>query len=379
MEVVGNYISLSRCQAECHRLEAKTKGHSVFDHAISSGNRFIFLGQKSHNDRVTAKCLKKGDFAVNLQTLSLDLTSLLDLVPNVPNETSLDETKLLAAVREQFEVYKNCYLSYLHGSKNLHISLVYGSIFVANAQPWVLGTTTVDTVEEALSKKIKPRNRNRNNRPLEMKFVDLQKAQDVASKLPLIGTTELVKKETFYIVEMKVSNNHKLKVVIDENYQFKSYQFEPFKWLDARLKSRRPAHSRGSDVDLRVMMSSRRDLETTEAYQSLHIFETFGKNQILSMENGVVEISKEYRRKATQVLNFDVDTYTLLYNDSLIFVEVNKVKKYDAKRPLRYPDKEYTSIKLFADSDVSIDSNVDIAPIEELVKNMLKVGNILKP
>lgn len=365
MEVVGNYISLSRCQAECHRLEAKTKCHVVYDHVISSGNRLIFLEQASHDDGVSAKILKKGDFAVNLTNVS------------VPS--NLDETKLLAAVREQLKVYNDCYLSYLHGRPTIRISLEYGSIFVANAHGWVLGTT-VQKVEEELSRKSFGRNRKRKKPTMELKFVDLQKGQDVVTKLLSLGisNTELSTKEMFYIVELKVNNNHKLKVVIDENCKFKSYQFEPFKWLDARLKSRRPVGSRSGDIDLRLTLASRRDLESTEEYESLPIYETFGKNPILSLNaQGKVEVSKEYRRKAIQILSVDSEVYTLYYNDNVIFVEVNKVKKYDAKRPMRFPDRQYTTVKPFVDIGVNIDPNT--TEIEKLVIDVLHVGKLLKP
>jgi len=368
MEVVGNYISLSRCQAECHRLEAKSKGHVVYDHAISSGNRLIFLDQISQDDRVSAKILKKGDFAVNLTSTSM------------PSASSLDETKLLAAVREQLEVYNNCYLSYLHGLRSIRITVEYGSIFVANAHDWVLGTTAED-VEDKLSRKVFGRNRNRKKPSKELKFVDLQKDQNVRMEQLGIGNVELSTEETFYIVELKVSNNHKLNVVIDENLQFKRYQFESFKWLDARLKSRRPVGSRSSDVDLRLTLTSRRDLDSTEAYQSLPIYETFGRNQILSFNNqGEVEVSKEYRRKATQIFSIDSKTYVLHYNNSTILVEVNKVKRYDARGPIRQHNREYTTIKPFVDVDVPSRPNDNSGKeIEKLVIDVLHVGKLLKP
>lgn len=361
MEVFGNYISLSRCQAECHRLEAKTRDHFVYDHVIRSGNRFIFLDQESHDDRVTAKVLKKGDFAVNL-------TSLTSTSPGI----QVDEIKLVSAVKEQVDVYKNSYLSYLHGSKDLRISLEYGSIYVTNAHQWAAGTTA-GIVEERLSKKSNAnRKRNRNANP-EGKFVELQRGQEtVAAKLPFLGQADVVKKEKIYVVELKISNNHKLKVVLDENLTFKGYQFEPFKWLDTRLKSRRPVSSRGSDVDLRIIMTTERDL-TTEEYESLPIFETFGKTPILFLDKDQqLVITQEYRRRATHIYIIEVDTHSLVYNDSCFFLEVKKIKKHDAKRPIRYSfEKEFTSVKLYVDSDV--DST------EKLAKDILSLGKLLKP
>lgn len=366
MEARGNYLTLYKCQVERQKLESKSSKSYVFDHTITGGCYFFFIGQTSAEDRATAKLLKKGDFAVNLDSA---------------NASGNEDEKLERVVTQQLGEFKNNYVSYLHGSTNLRITLEYGSIYVKNAHAWVLGSSVGD-VERALRASADPKNRGNHGRgssptsPPWHKFIPLQSnlssLADIEVRLKLLGEVLLYQDAKFYMVEIQIAKNHDLKIVYDENLKFERYEFEPFKWLVADLKTPRPIRSRSRDIDLRVLVTSPRELNTQEA-QELPIYETFGKTEIIALNGGQPVVLPEYRRSVTFVHEVTKKVYHIDRNGSSIFVEVSNIKKKNQNNR-NSSSNDYWMLKLYADFQ-----STEVDKARQLTKDILSLGKDIKP
>jgi hypothetical protein len=375
MEVLGNYSTLGKCQAERQSLEKRLKGIFVYNSTMNGGFRFSFLGQRSDEDPVTVKELGK-DFAVNLK--------------HTPSQSGQDEKKLLNAVGQQLGVFNKNYVSYLHGSKKLEMTFEYGSIYITNAHAWVESGSTVENVEKTLIQSApdsishrRKENPTVTTNNIASKFIPAESKnnnlslKDLQKSSASLGTISHVETNEHYLVEIKDGNNLEvhLKIIYDKDFRFKQYQFKPFKWLVAELKTHRPPGASSRDIDFRFTMTSARELETQEA-RELPIYETFGMTEILSKEDGRLKFSAECHKKVTSVELVTVDVHKVDHQGSVIFIEVERIKRFNGKNSYEVgkPSSEFSTLRLRGVFD-----SHDTDKAREVTKHLLSAGKIIRP
>ncbi|XP_048583369.1 uncharacterized protein LOC5504594 isoform X2 [Nematostella vectensis] len=271
MEITGTYLTLFKAQTELYRMEQLTQDTSAYNHLVKNGKRFIFMGQSGPLDNVCAKQLKKGDFALNL----IEVTS----------ESGVDEVKLVKAVEEQFKVTE-LRLDYLHGSRDLRVSVEFGSIYVCNGHQWVIGAK-VQQVEDTL------RRGGAHGSPSVKWNPQRTFAQSWRAAFPDAVQTSTTSK---YVLEVKQGKHSGLTIVFNDKLEFESFRTPPFRWLEVDMKSPRATSARTADTDIRLIMTSQREI-TREDAESLPNYQSYASQRMLQMENNNVSIAPAFRSK----------------------------------------------------------------------------------
>ena len=343
LEATGNYLTLHSVQKELEKMESTCQAY-IYDHTVSGGTRFLFLDQNDPDDPVTFKRLPKGDFAVNLNKMTLLLAGL-----TLHEQEDMAEMKFQSTLSSQLELFQREHLPYMHGSDTLKITAEFGSIYAENVQ---LLSSTVDVVEGRLSESADPRNQSgqaRKQGKMRHKFIPFSGRSDGWS-VAFRTRVALSTKET-YTLGIKAGKNHTLTLVYDEDLNFCDVEIPPINWVVADVKAPRPVNARSRDTDFRITVCSERQLETEEEKEEAMTSANFDryKSAIRKPANGAagLELPHELQKKVAFVRHDKTSIYEVDDKNSF-FIQEKQVEKYDVRgsRFLNNP-KTYTDVKIY--------------------------------
>ena len=299
MEVFGNYLALYKVQNELEKIAMICKSY-IYDHVVTGAPRFIFMCQTGSAAAVKFTRLKR-DCAVNLLS-----PSLLD--------NAEDQRKFVSAFEEQMVAFRRECLPYMHGDNQLDFHVEFGSIY-ANQTPF-FGALTVGNVEKMLEGAADPQRkaaqaRNRGSpRQLSHKFISLSTPSDLwNSSFP--GLTHESTSEV-YILEVKAGKNT-IRFAFNSNMEFTGLKIPPVTWLCADVKTPRPTESRSRDVDIRLSVSSPRELrnEAKRKVVESPVYEKYVKGNVIRKNptSGTLELDRSVFRKILYVRHEKTRSY----------------------------------------------------------------------